>query len=111
MVIVCVAQADGRLPLLPISQRSPPCSVHSSIPCLQEAYIHAPSMYNISAIKNRKLKFGLAVSACVGLGCGIPLVSDRCQVCALCCFWSVCTESDLLPPSPSLQIACQWQVR
>lgn len=37
--------------------------------------IHAPSMYNITAMKNRKLKFGLAVGGVVVGGCAIPWVS------------------------------------
>jgi len=41
----------------------------------QEDYIHAPSMYNLPSMKNRKLKFGLGVFTVVGLGVAIPLVS------------------------------------
>ncbi|BBM98718.1 hypothetical protein MPTK1_1g15700 [Marchantia polymorpha subsp. ruderalis] len=36
-------------------------------------YIHAPTMYNITAIKNRKLKFGVAVFGGVAVGIIVPM--------------------------------------
>ncbi|GMH39974.1 hypothetical protein BSKO_07878 [Bryopsis sp. KO-2023] len=36
-----------------------------------EDYIHAPNMYNLEKMKNRKLFFGTAISGLVLGGCGI----------------------------------------
>ena len=36
-------------------------------------------MYNITAIKNRKLKFGAATLALLGLGTGIPFIAAAWQ--------------------------------
>lgn len=46
---------------------------------VQDDYIHAPSMYNITAIKNRKIKFGAAVAGLVGLGAAIPWIAAQWQ--------------------------------
>lgn len=40
----------------------------------QDDYVHAPNMYNITAMKSRKLKFGLGVAGVVGGGAAIPWV-------------------------------------
>ncbi len=47
--------------------------------CLQEDYLHAEHMYNIPAMKNRKLKFGSAIVAVVGLGSAIPWIACEFQ--------------------------------
>jgi hypothetical protein len=38
-------------------------------------YVHAPSMYNLPAMSNRKLKFGLGVTACVVGGFAVPAIA------------------------------------
>lgn len=38
-------------------------------------YIHAEHMYNITAMKNRKIKFALGTITLVGLGVGIPALA------------------------------------
>jgi hypothetical protein len=50
----------------PLSSLSPP---------QEPDYIHAPSMYNIPAMTNRKLKFGLGVSAVVLGGFAVPVIA------------------------------------
>nr|ABK20887.1 unknown [Picea sitchensis] len=36
-------------------------------------YIHAEHMYNLDRMKHQKLKMGLAVWACFGIGVGVPI--------------------------------------
>ncbi|RMZ52987.1 hypothetical protein APUTEX25_001106 [Auxenochlorella protothecoides] len=60
-------------------------------------YVHAPSMYNLPAMKNRKLKFGLSVGGVVALGIALPVVSRGEH-----------TSSD--SRAIWAGIACQWQV-
>lgn len=47
---------------------------HFGFPHVQDDYVHAPNMYNITTMKNRKLKFGLGVAAVVVGGSAIPWV-------------------------------------
>lgn len=42
-------------------------------------YEHAPHMYNLGAMKNRGLKFGLGITTCVVAGCAIPWVAVQWQ--------------------------------
>ncbi|KAL6772041.1 hypothetical protein ACKKBG_A28740 [Auxenochlorella protothecoides x Auxenochlorella symbiontica] len=42
-------------------------------------YVHAPSMYNLPAMKNRKLKFGLSVGGVVALGIALPVIACQWQ--------------------------------
>lgn len=50
-----------------------------SFVCLQDDYIHAPQMYNITAMKGRKFKFALGVGGVVALGVSIPLIACQWQ--------------------------------
>jgi hypothetical protein len=40
-------------------------------------YVHAPKMYKIQSIKNRKLKFGLFIGGGAVLGFGIPFAAVK----------------------------------
>lgn len=55
---------------------SHPCPSLPPPPPQQEPdYIHAPSMYNLPAMTNRKLKFGLGVAGVVLGGSAIPFIA------------------------------------
>ncbi|CAI5534998.1 unnamed protein product [Closterium sp. NIES-64] len=41
----------------------------------EPAYLHAHHMYDIPSIKNRKLKFGVAVVGSVAFGIAVPLIA------------------------------------
>lgn len=60
----------------PLSPAPPPPLSFSS---QEPDYIHAPSMYDIPSMTNRKLKFGLGVGAVVLGGFAVPAIAANHQ--------------------------------
>ena len=60
--------------------RQPLFKVLTSQSLQEPAYLHAPNMYNITAMKHRKLKFGAACLGIVGAGIGVPYLAVHWQI-------------------------------